>query len=273
MPHAGGHAQRILKIETPCRQAAPATAVSGITQHIARIVDRIRSGRIRLRTSRRLASMPNRIAREASSQVRGGRSGGLLRRGVVWILGGPMLNASTEVLLTAAEAGAVELEEDENEVGVRPSRTPLAPGGDPQKRARPEQRAEHRLAAAVPALDRPRAVAERRGGGVSGQAHRARRRCRQEAHDRGQPETGRVDLQGLHGARHELPRPDPGGLAGADPGGGEVRLSPRLQVLHVRHLVDSPVGDPRDRRQGPHDPYPGAHGGPAQQGASTPSEH
>jgi len=40
----------------------------------------------------------------------------LLRRGVVWILGGPMLNASTDVLLTATEATAAELEEDEDEV-------------------------------------------------------------------------------------------------------------------------------------------------------------
>ena len=33
--------------------------------------------------------------------------------------------------------------------------------------------------------------------------------------------------KGYLGRGPELPRPDPGGLAGADPGGGEVRLPPR----------------------------------------------
>ncbi len=41
------------------------------------------------------------------------------------------------------------------------------------------------------------------------------------------------------GARPELPRPDPGGLARPDPRGGEVRLPQGLQVLDVRDLVDS----------------------------------
>ena len=41
-----------------------------------------------------------------------------------------------------------------------------APGGAAPARARPHGRAEPRLAAAVPALDRARAAAERRGGGA-----------------------------------------------------------------------------------------------------------
>ena len=99
-----------------------------------------------------------------------------------------------------------------------------------------------------------------------GQAHRARRHAGQAADDRGQPAPRRLDRQVLSGPRADLPRPDPGGVAGADPRGGEVRLPPRLQVLHLRDLVDPPGGHARDRRQGPHDPHPRAHGGEAQQG-------
>src|SRR5207253_9677618 len=36
-----------------------------------------------------------------------------------------------------------------------------------------------------------------------------------------------------------------GGLAGADPRGGEVRPPPRLQVLDLRDLVDPPGGSTR----------------------------
>src|SRR5215207_7710737 len=38
-----------------------------------------------------------------------------------------------------------------------------------------------------------------------------------------------------------------------------------LQVLHLRHLVDPPGDRPRARRQGAHDPHPGARGREAQQ--------
>lgn len=38
---------------------------------------------------------------------------------------------------------------------------------------------------------------------------------------------------------------------------GEVRLAPRVQVLHVRHLVDPPGRDPWDGQQQPHDPPAG----------------
>ena len=51
-----------------------------------------------------------------------------------------------------------------------------------------------------------------------------------------------------------VPRPDPGGNAGADPRRGEVRLASRLQVLDLRDLVDPPGGGSRARRQGADDP-------------------
>ena len=56
------------------------------------------------------------------------------------------------------------------------------------------------------------------------------------------------------------------GIARADPRGREVRLPQGLQVLDLRNLVDPPGRDARDRRQGAHDPDPGAHGREAQQG-------
>jgi hypothetical protein len=39
----------------------------------------------------------------------------------------------------------------------------------------------------------------------------------------------------------------------------------RLQVLDLRDVVDPPGGHARDRRQGAHDPHPGAHGREAEQ--------
>ena len=63
-----------------------------------------------------------------------------------------------------------------------------------------------------------------------------------------------------------VPRPDPGGIARTDPGRREVRPPQGLQVLDLRDVVDPPGGHPRDRRQGAHDPDPGAHGREAQQG-------
>ena len=59
--------------------------------------------------------------------------------------------------------------------------------------------------------------AHRRAGGRARQADRARRHGGQAAHGRGQPAPGRLDRQGLPGPRPQLPRPDPGGVARADP--------------------------------------------------------
>ena len=56
------------------------------------------------------------------------------------------------------------------------------------------------------------------------------------------------------------------GNIGPDPRGREVRLAPRLQVLHLRHLVDPPGDHPRAGRPVAHDPDPGAHGRADEQG-------
>ncbi len=56
-----------------------------------------------------------------------------------------------------------------------------------------------------------------------------------------------------------VPRPDPGRQHRPDEGGRQVRVSPRLQVLHLRNMVD-PAGDhPLDCRSGTHHPHPGPH--------------
>ena len=57
----------------------------------------------------------------------------------------------------------------------------------------------------------------------------------------------------------ELPGPDPGGQHRPDAGGGQVRARPRLQVLDLRHLVDSPGDHPRHRRPQPHHPHADPH--------------
>ena len=49
------------------------------------------------------------------------------------------------------------------------------------------------------------------------------------------------------------------GNTGLDAGRRQVRVPPRLQVQHLRDLVDSPGDHPGDRRPGPHDPHSGAH--------------
>ena len=138
--------------------------------------------------------------------------------------------------------------------------------GRRRSRAGPDRRAQPRLAAPLPALDRPGRPAHRRPGGRAGEADRARRHGGQAAHGRGQPAPGGLDREGLPGPRPHLPRPDPGGLAGADPRGREVRLPARLQVLDVRDLVDPPGGDAGDRRQGADDPDPRPHGREAEPG-------
>ena len=54
-------------------------------------------------------------------------------------------------------------------------------------------------------------AADRRPGGVPGQADRARGHGREDAHDRGQPEARRLDREELPGPRALVPRPDSGG--------------------------------------------------------------
>ena len=60
------------------------------------------------------------------------------------------------------------------------------------------------------------------------------------------------------GPRHVDPGPGPGRQPRPDPRGGEVRLHPRLQVLHLRDLVDPAGHEPRAGRPGPHHPGAGA---------------
>ena len=151
-------------------------------------------------------------------------------------------------------------------VRAAPSGARQGAGRSPQARDRPDGRAEARLAAALPALDRQGRAAHGRPGGRAGEAHRARRPGRQAGDGRGEPAPRRLDRQGLPRPRAHVPGPDPGGLARPHPRGGEVRLPPRLQVLDLRDVVDPPGGDARDRGQGPHDPHPGPHGREAQQG-------
>ena len=77
--------------------------------------------------------------------------------------------------------------------------------------------------------------------------------------DRSQPAPGRLHRQEIHQPRLAVPGPDSGGQHRPDEGRGQVRVAPRLQVFHLRHLVDPPGHHPRHRRPGPHHPHPGAH--------------
>ena len=98
------------------------------------------------------------------------------------------------------------------------------------------------------------------------QAHPARddpgrhgRREGQARAHRGQPSPRRLHRQEVHQPRPAVPRPHSGGQHRPDEGGRQVRVPPRLQVLDLRHLVDSSGHHPRHRRSGPHHPHPGAH--------------
>ena len=66
-----------------------------------------------------------------------------------------------------------------------------------------------------------------------------------------------VHRQEVHQPRPAVPGPDPGRQHRPDEGGGQVRIPSRLQVLDLRHLVDSPGDHPFDRRPGTHHPHPG----------------
>jgi RNA polymerase primary sigma factor len=73
------------------------------------------------------------------------------------------------------------------------------------------------------------------------------------------PAPGRVDRQEIHEPRPPVPGPDSGRQHRPDEGGGQVRVSARLQVLDLCHLVDSTGDHPGDRRSGADDPDPRAH--------------
>ena len=56
-----------------------------------------------------------------------------------------------------------------------------------------------------------------------------------------------------------VPRLDSGGQHRPDEGRRQIRVSPRLQILDLCDVVDSPGHHALDRRSGPHHPHSGAH--------------
>ena len=119
-------------------------------------------------------------------------------------------------------------------------------------------RVDDRRAAALPARGGPASAADRRRGGRAREAGRARRPAREAADDPGEPPFGRLDREELPQPGPAVPRPDPGGHAGADPRRREVRLAPGVQVLDVCDLVDPPGGRALARRQVADHPDAGA---------------
>ena len=81
-------------------------------------------------------------------------------------------------------------------------------------------------------------------------ARRAEGRARgapgQEGNGRGQSAPRDLDRQEIHQPRPAVPRPDPGRQYRADEGGGQIRIPPRLQILHLCDVVDPP-GDHAQR--------------------------
>jgi RNA polymerase primary sigma factor len=73
------------------------------------------------------------------------------------------------------------------------------------------------------------------------------RRCEREAHQ-GEPEARGEHSQEIHEQGTSAPGPHPGGQHRADEGRGEVRVPEGVQVLDIRHMVDTPghlAGDSR----------------------------
>ena len=81
----------------------------------------------------------------------------------------------------------------------------------------------------------------------------------EEGDDRGEPAPRDLHRQEVHQPRPAVPGPDPGGQHRPDEGGGQVRVPPRLQVQHLRHLVDPPGDHAQHRRPGADHPHPRAH--------------
>ena len=106
---------------------------------------------------------------------------------------------------------------------------------------------------AVPQPAEREGAAAGNGGSPSARAEEA-----QPAIDPRQPAPGGQRCQALSRARHLAAGPDPGGQPGPAAGGRQVRSAARLQVQHLRHVVDPPIHQPFDRRAGAHDPHPGA---------------
>ena len=170
-----------------------------------------------------------------------------------------------------AESGIVEIAK---RAGVE---VDAAPQGGPPVAGRRERRAQvqaqvRRHARRRPgrALRRPeepeegrgRAAARRQGAARDLRGHprgRAHRRPRQGRARRGEPAPRRQHREEVHEPRPAVPRLDPGGEHRPDEGRRQVRVQARLQVQHVRDLVDPAGHHPRHRRSGAHHPHPGAH--------------
>ena len=82
---------------------------------------------------------------------------------------------------------------------------------------------------------------------------RAGRRAGEGGARRGEPAPRRLDREEVHEPRPPVPRPHPGGEHRPHEGGRQVRVQARLQVLDVRHVVDSgrPSRAPSPTRRGP----------------------
>ena len=134
-----------------------------------------------------------------------------------------------------------------------PARVRLARGG---RGARPDRRARagRRSPAHVRPPDRRRRPPDPGRGARARPAQGPRRHGGQAPPRRGQPAARDQHGPRVLLVRRAAARPDPGGQHGPHARGREVRPQPRLQALHVRHLVDPPVDVPRDRRPGAHDP-------------------
>ncbi len=106
--------------------------------------------------------------------------------------------------------------------------------------------------------DRPRdhRVPPHREGGAEG---RARSPPGEEGDGGSQPPPRHLHRQEVHEPRPAVPRPHPGRQHRPDEGGRQVRVSARLQVLHLRDVVDPAGHHPLDRRPGAHYPHPRAY--------------
>ena len=84
-------------------------------------------------------------------------------------------------------------------------------------------------------------------------------KARQERNGRSQPATGDLDCEEIHQPWPAVPGPDSGRQHRPYEGGGQIRISSRLQVFDLRDLVDSPGDHALDCRSGAHHSNPGAH--------------
>src|SRR5262245_40271377 len=191
-----------------------------------------RAGRAALRHQQ----APGRLRRPPDAARRGSRR---RARGFPQEL--PGLRARSALAQSGVEAFRQGLEEPRR---PRQGEGQAAPPRDPGARGRDRAR--------------DRRVPQDRADGAEG---RARGASGQEGDGGGEPAPRYLDCKEIHQSRLAVPRPDPGRQYRPDEGGRQIRVSPRLQVLDLCHLVD-PAGDHAlDRRPGAHHPHPRAYDG------------